>query len=64
MEQCPAEVKSGGCGSITTLGSEIAETRSCLIVSSNIVNDRRIGELSIERLEAVEQGLREVLEPD
>ena len=92
-----------------TLGSEIAKTRPCLIVSSNIVNerrstvvvvplstspqrkppllvpvrcagrdavavidqvraiskerlDRRIGELSIEHLEAVEQGLREVLE--
>ena len=91
------------------LGSEIAKTRPCLIVSSNIVNerrrtvvivpmstspqaippllvpvrcagrdaaavidqvraiskerlDRRIGELSIEPLEAVEQGLREVLE--
>ena len=92
-----------------TLGSEIAKTRPCLIVSGNVFNrlrrtvvvvplstaphpnapllvpvrcdgrevvavtdqiraiakqrlDRRSGELSVADLEAVEQGLREVLE--
>jgi mRNA interferase MazF len=92
-----------------TLGSEIAKTRPCLVLSTNIVNerrrtvvviplstaprpsppllirvhcagrdvvavtdqiravakerlDKRMGELSREHLEAVEEGLREILE--
>jgi mRNA interferase MazF len=92
-----------------TLGSEIAKTRPCVILSGNIFNrlrrtvvviplstspqpgvpllvpvrcdgrevvavtdqiravtkkrlDRRLGELSVEDLEAIEQGVREVLE--
>lgn len=92
-----------------TLGSEIAKTRPCLILSTNIVNERRrtvvviplssspqagppllvpvrcagrdavaltdqiravakerlescMGELSAEHLQAVEQGVREILE--